>query len=347
MNLKTIYVKTTGTCNLNCSHCFTSGRDGDPTRFDPEATAKWIKGLRETFPSDAHTHIELHGGEPFLVPLPLLTQFADEFKGATDLTMSAQSNLTFTLKPETIAFIKNHLGSTIGTSWDPWIRWDTEKQYRLWKHNLRVLREADVDVGLLVSVCKNLIDESPEWFLERMSALPVSGVSLERLTLSGNALRDPTIFPDNEAQDNWYLELLKVYQTGKYPVRIKTLDVLIEKVKYNVVKVDTNCRNCEQNLVTINSNGTLGGCPNVASEHRHAHIRDSAETFLRSPGRVDQIAKELDFSETCIMCDVFDLCGGDCHRLAWQGARCAGLKNTLRFLSGRSKPHDPNLIIKV
>jgi hypothetical protein len=42
---------------------------------------------------------------------------------------------------------------------------------------------------------------------------------------------------------------------------------------------------------------------------------------------------------------VNDLCGGDCHRLPWQGDRCGGLKNTLRHLSGRSQ--QTNLILKV
>lgn len=347
MTVKTIYVKTTGSCNLNCGHCFTSGRNGDATRFDPIATAQWIKELRTTFAPGTHTHLELHGGEPFLVPLELLETFAGQFTGEVDLSMGAQSNLTFTIKDQMVNFIRTELNSYIGTSWDPWIRWEHEKQYQLWRSNLDLLNASGIQVGLLVSMCKNLIDQKPEWFLEQMEALPVTQVSLERLTLSGNATRDPSIFPDNEDQDNWYLELLKLYQTGQYRVKIKTLDILIDKIKYHVVKTDTNCRNCEQNLVTINSNGTLGGCPNVASTHRHAHIRDSVETFLKSPDRIEEIVKELDFSDVCVRCDVFDLCGGDCHRLAWQGYRCAGLKNTLRYLSGRSKPHDPNLIIKV
>lgn len=347
MTSKTIYVKTTGTCNLNCDHCFTSGRQGDDTRFDPEATANWIKDLRKTFEPGTHTHMELHGGEPFLVPVELLERFAKAFEGETDYSMSANSNLTFTIKPALLDFIKYRLNSSMGTSWDPWIRWETDRQYQQWLDNLDLLSREGVELGVKVSVCRQLVDKSPEWFLEQMAALPVRDISLERLTVGGNAIRNESVFPNNEAQDNWYLELLKLYQTGRYSVRIKTLDVLIEKIKYNMVKVDTNCRDCEQNLVTINSNGTLGGCPNAASEHNHGNIKQSPEIYLSSDGRVEQIVKELDFSEICTRCDVFDLCGGDCHRLSWQGSRCAGLKNTLRFLSGRPNPYDPSIIIKV
>lgn len=346
MTVKTVYVKTTGSCNLNCGHCFTSGRNGDPTRFDPVGTAEWINELKTTFPPDVHTHVELHGGEPFLVPLNLIKNFVGLLDRSSSLSVGANSNLTFTLKDDLISFIKEELNSFVGTSWDPWIRWDTDKQYDLWRSNLDQLTTAGIGIGLMVSVCKDLVDQTPEWFLSQMEALPVSYISLERLTMSGNAIRDTSIFPDNEKQDKWYLELLKVYQAGKFKVKIKTLDILIDKVKYNVVKTDTNCRDCEQNLVTINSNGTLGGCPNSASLHNHANIKDSAETFLSSEGRVNQIVKELDFSEVCVRCDVFDLCGGDCHRLSWQGDRCAGLKNTLRYLTGRKNPYEPNIIFK-
>lgn len=346
MTVKTIYVKTTGSCNLNCSHCFTSGRNGDDTRFDPDVTAQWIEGLRATFEPGTHTHLELHGGEPFLVPVELLERFAAHFAGDDSVSMSANSNLTFTIKPQLLSFIQNQLGGSIGTSWDPWIRWETDRQKLLWHHNVSLLSQAGVELGLKVSVSRQLVEQSPVWFLTQMSCLPVRDVSLERLTVGGNALRNEHVFPDNEAQDNWYLELLKHYQTGQYPVRIKTLDILIEKIRYNMVAVDTNCRNCEQNLTTINSNGTLGGCPNAASEHNHGNIQQSPQEYLASTGRIEEIVRELDFSETCIRCDVFDLCGGDCHRLSWQGYRCAGLKNTLRYLSGRPNPYDPNLIFK-
>lgn len=345
MNAKTIYVKTTGTCNLDCSHCFTNGKNGDKAQFDPDTTATWIREFMSEYPEGTHYHLELHGGEPFLVPLQKLKAFTDQFWGRDDVSICANSNLTFKLTDELIDFIQTRFGGVVGTSWDHWIRWSNEKQFSLWQGNLVKLKEAGVQVNLKVSISRPLVASTPDWFLDQMDALAIDEVALERLTVGGNAIVNMDIFPDNDEQDEWYLALFKRYKERKPTYRIKTLDILEEKIALGVVKVDTNCRNCEQHLVTINSNGTLGGCPNMASEHAHATIAQPVQEFLLSDGRLDEVVKELTFHDNCIKCDVFDLCGGDCHRLPWQNGRCGGLKKTLRYLSGRDTLS--NLIIKV
>lgn len=346
MNLKSIYVKTTGTCNLDCSHCFTSGKNGDKTQFDPEKTAAWIKDFMSQYDhEETDYHLEIHGGEPFLVPLAKLEDFASRFNGMNNISMCANSNLVFKLTDGILDFIKTYFDSRIGTSWDHWIRFGNEKQLALWKRNLVTLKSHNISIHLKVSISKQLVAMTPDWFLDQMESFGVTDVALERLTIGGNSVWNPDVFPDNTDQDNWYLAVLKRYKERKLSFAITTLDNLIMKLKYNMVKVDTNCRNCEQNLVTINSDGSLGGCPNMASEHKHATIAEPAEVFLDSDGRVNEIAAELTFHEGCLHCDVFDLCGGDCHRLPWQNGRCGGLKNTLRFLSGRDT--QSNIILKV
>lgn len=335
MAFKTLYIKTTGTCNLNCDHCFTSGRNGDKTHFDVKQTVKWVNEYIKQFPNDTQYHFELHGGEPFLVPVSYLKEFADEYVDNVNMSICANSNLTFKLTDDIVNFIKKYFNSHIGTSWDNWIRWDNEKQKQLWESNLKILNDNVIDIHLKVSVSKELIEQSPEWFINEINKYNVYDVSLERITVGGNASDEADIFPDNEKQDNWYLSLFKEYKKGNANFKIRTLDILEDKIKKNVVKVDTNCRNCEQNLVTINSNGTLAGCPNTASEKKHSTIFQPIKLFMHSDGRLNDIAKELTFNDNCISCDVFDLCGGDCHRLPWQDGRCGGLKNTLRYISNR------------
>ena len=343
--MKTIYVKTTGTCNLNCDHCFTGGKTGDKTHFNPAQTVKWVKEFMNKYDPDEHFHMEMHGGEPFLVPVEKLKAFTDHFWGMDNVSICGNSNLTFKLTDEILDFIKTRFDGNVGTSWDGWIRWANEKQYDLWKRNLKTLKEHDVHIFLKVSVSRPLVASTPDWFLDQLDALGVDEVALERLTVGGNAEVNMNIFPDNVEQDAWYLALYHRYMERQPAYKITTLDNLKLKLEMGLVKIDTNCRNCEQNLVTINSNGTLGGCPNMATEHKHAKITQPVKVFLESDGRVDEIVKELDFTEACLACDVFDLCGGDCHRLPWQNGRCGGLKNTLRHLSGRST--QSNLIIKV
>lgn len=345
MSVKTIYVKTTGTCNLDCDHCFTSGKNGDKTQFDPDLTARWVKEYISKYPADQEYHFEFHGGEPFLVPVEKLMQFADQFTHLENVSMCANSNLTFKLKDDVIDFIQDYFYGHVGTSWDPWIRWANEKQSDLWRKNIAHLSSLGCKIHLKVSVSAQMVASSPDWFIDQIEQMGVYDVSLERLTMGGNSVDNPLIFPRNEEQDNWYLALYLRYKERKPNFQLRTMDLLEQKLKMGMVKVDTNCRNCEQHLVTINSNGTLGGCPNMASEHRHATLEDPVDVFLESDGRVNEIVKELNFSETCVRCDVFDLCGGDCHRLPWQEGRCGGLKNTLRYLSGRAQ--QTNLIIKV
>lgn len=343
--MKTIYVKTTGTCNLNCSHCFTGGKTGDKTQFDPVQVGDWIQEFMNKYPASEDYHMEFHGGEPFLVPIEKLTELAERFHHREGVSMGANSNLTFKLTDEIIGFIKKYLHSGVGSSWDHWIRWSNQKQFDLWKSNLKVLISHGIEIFLKVSVSKELIKTSPDWFIDQMESFGVTDVCLERLTMGGNAEENLDIFPDNEEQDNWYLALYLRYKERNPRVKIRTLDTIETKLKLNMVKVDTNCRNCEQNLVTINSNGSLSGCPNMATQKPHAKIDDGVEAFLNSDGRIDEITKELTWGDTCITCDVFDLCGGDCHRLPWQDGRCGGLKNTLRYLSGRNQ--QTNLIMKV
>lgn len=345
MDAKTIYVKTTGTCNLDCKHCFTNGKSGDKTHFDPVKTVQWVQEFMQQYPEGTHYHLELHGGEPFLVPLSTLKQFTDVFVDRPDVSICANSNLTFKLSEELIDFIETCFGGVIGTSWDYWIRWGNERQFNLWKSNIQKLKDRGIKVNLKVSVSRPLVASTPDWFLDQMDGLAVDEISLERLTVGGNAVVNMDIFPDNEEQDEWYLALYKRYKERRPAYAISTLDTLEKKIELNVVKVDTNCRDCEQHLVTINSNGTLGGCPNMATEHRHSTIDRPVAEFLLSEGRVGEIAKELTWHDNCFTCDVFDLCGGDCHRLSWQNGRCGGLKKTLRYLSGREV--QSNLIIKV
>lgn len=345
-NQKTIYVKTTGTCNLNCSHCFTNGRSGDKTQFCPDTVGDWVADFMSRYPAETRYHMEFHGGEPFLVPVAKMKQFADRFWDNLNVSFCANSNLTFKLTDEIISFIKEYFGSHIGTSWDQHIRWANQKQYDLWRSNLDVLKSHGISIGLKVSVSKSLIESSVDWFIDEMESFGVEEVSLERLTVDGNAEINMDIFPDNVAQDAWYLALYNRYHERKPNVSIRQMDVLKTKISTGIVKIDTNCRNCEQNLVTINSNGTLSGCPNAATQKHHAKLEQGVDAFLVSEGRLDQIATELTWHDNCLACDVFDLCGGDCHRLPWQNGRCGGLKNTLRVLSGRGAPAASNLIFK-
>lgn len=345
--MRTIYVKTTDTCNLNCSHCFTSGRNGGRTVWDLVATQKWIQEFMELNSKTDQYHLELHGGEPFLVPPFMLWDFVEPFKDMENVSIGATSNLVYKLDQDIVDFIKGPMRSRIATSWDGGIRFENQKQYDLWIKNIKYLKSIGVRIKLFVSVTRDLTESDVEAFLVHMTDIGADEISLERLTPDGNAQENTYIFPNNETQDLWYLKLYKAYkETGRtWPFKIETLDQIQEKVEFNVVKTGTNCRDCEQKLVTINADGTMGGCPNTAPTKNYSNVKESPKLFLSSEGRLNEIVKELNFNPMCLQCDVFSLCGGDCHQLTWQGNRCGGLKHLLRHV--RSEKQSKRIPIRI
>lgn len=335
--MKLIYVKTVNTCNLNCDHCFTSGRNGDKSRWDPVKTLDWISDYVEKIGVDEGYHIELHGGEPFLVPIAEIVDFTSKVKSLGDVSVSATTNLVYPLTKTHIDLFVNGFDGRIGTSWDPDIRFETRSQYDRWLGNVHKLSSSGVSIKLMVSLSKGLLERGPGYLLDMLGNFPVNEVALERITTDDKAAVAMVdgVLPDNEVQDKYLLALYKLYRSEERSYQIVTFDTLESRLKVGVVKADTNCRNCEQNLVTMNADGSLSGCPNTAATKHHAKQSDGVETFLKSDGRIGQIVKELTIDNRCLSCDLFDVCGGDCHQLPWTGNRCGGMKHLLRHLTGR------------
>lgn len=342
---KIVYVKTIGTCNLNCNHCFTNGSSGDKTQFDIDVTTKWLDDYINEVGVDNDWHIELHGGEPFLVKIDKLTSFTKPLREKyPGISIGATTNLTYPITSKHIKFFKEELNNQIATSWDPFIRWTSDKQFKLWSDNIKLVQSHGIVPRVNVSMSRQLMDEyDPERLIKTFEELDIRYVELERLTLGGNAQYSPDIFPGNDYQDKWFLELVKYYQSCDTKVVIETIDNMIARLESNLVHTGTNCRNCEQNLVTINSNGTLSTCPNVAEAINYANIKEPPAVFLTHDARVESQAKEQDIPMGCLTCDVFDICGGDCHQLPFDG-RCGGYKRTLHYLSNR--PFNDNIILR-
>ena len=55
-----IYLKTTETCQLDCSHCFTSGSLGRKIYFDVDKTIDWFRRLKNGIPEikDIHDYLK-------------------------------------------------------------------------------------------------------------------------------------------------------------------------------------------------------------------------------------------------------------------------------------------------
>jgi radical SAM protein with 4Fe4S-binding SPASM domain len=164
-------------------------------------------------------------------------------------------------------------------------------------------------------------------------------MSLERLTHNGNANLYPDIFPSNLDQDAWFLKMH--HQIQEHNARDwfenEFMEDIYSKFESNFTRGGTFCRDCEEKLFTINADGTIAGCPNSAPEQNFGHITHSLEDLLTNPVRLNNISCERSRNPNCYSCEVFDVCGGDCHQLAWQGDVCGAPKSLMRYLKGNRK----------
>jgi radical SAM protein with 4Fe4S-binding SPASM domain len=334
-----IYVKTTETCQLNCKHCFTNGINGAKIYFNPHKTADWVKRLHsEAYKENDTMHFEFHGGEPFLAPVSHMRIFYEETKDLwPNASFGITSNLTFKLKDEHWDFIKGPLGNRMGTSWDPKIRFENEKQEKLWENNVKELIKQGVIIKLFISVTKDTVNIEPIELLKWVKDLGVQEMALERLTGNGNALLHPEIFPTNLEQDAWFLKMHEqiVEHDARHWFDNEFMETIYNKFESGFLKGGTFCRDCEEKLYTINADGSLSGCPNAAPEEQFGHIDDDIKSLINSPRRIKNIACERSRDPRCYECPVFMYCGGDCHQLAWQGDICGAPKSLMKLLKAQ------------
>jgi len=334
------YLKTTETCNLNCRHCFTNGINGPKIYWDKDKVKNWIDRFIQTTNKDDTIHCEFHGGEPFLVDVEEMKAVHNYCNTLhPNMTWGATTNLVFKLKPEHKDFIKNELGNRLGTSWDPKIRFDNDKQLKLWLSNLKELLAQGTTIRLFISVTKDTIAIEPIYLLTWIKSLGVQEVSFERLTGNGSALKHPDIFPSNVEQDAWFLKMHE--QSTLYDARDwfdnDFLETIYSKFETGFTKGGTFCRDCEEKIFTLNADGSISGCPNSAPEFQFGHINDSIEDLINSPIRLENMACEKSRNPLCYSCEVFQYCGGDCHQLSWQDDICGAPKSLMKVLSKQTK----------
>jgi radical SAM protein with 4Fe4S-binding SPASM domain len=334
----TFYLKTTETCNLNCSHCFTNGINGAKVYWNTNDIVDWLHRFKDYHPKDTDTaHCEFHGGEPFLVPVKEMHDVWERCKHlwGDNMSWGVTTNLVFKLYDEHIDFIKGPLGNRLGTSWDPKIRFANKKQYKLWHSNIKKILDEGVTVRLFISVTKDTIAYEPITLLRWIRRLGVQEVSFERLTNNGSARKFPEIFPSNVELDRWFYKMhLQSEESGAREwFENDFLENVYRKFENGATKCGTFCRDCEEKLFTLNADRTIAGCPNSAPEQQFGTIDDPIETLIKSPRRIINMLEERSRNKMCYTCPVFQYCGGDCHQLEWQGDVCGAPKTLMMHLA--------------
>lgn len=327
--MKVIYVKTTETCNLNCNHCFTNGKNGRRIFFDPVQTAAFVNNF-----ANEKMHIDYHGGEPFLAPLADLKLFHKLVSAeATNTTFGATSNLTFKLTKDIQDFIHNELSMRVATSWDAGIRWTNNRQYALWQKNVRTLIATGVTVKVFISINKTIVAMDPKEILDMLRELGIKEVAFERLTHDGSATRNPDIFPTNKEIDDWIWELHEANDRSWFDNTL--LESIYAKFEKGSRRESTFCRSCEKFIFTINADGRVAGCPNSAPTKHYAHITDEIKSVVSHENRICMVAEEAYIHPECIDCSLFGICGGDCYKLTWD-TQCPAPKRLMYGLNHKT-----------
>lgn len=327
--MKKIYIKTTETCQLKCKHCYIGDNRKYEFIFDADKTINWIREYIDYFNiSESDILISFHGGEPFLSPLKKMQKVIDNFPQAT---FDATSNLMFFLIDSRLNFIKNNFidkygtkKSFIKTSWDYKIRFSSRRDKYLWESNILILQDEDVDIRVIICLTSLLIDEvEPEKLLEYLLKHRITDINFERLTM--NTTADKSLIPDYDKQDKWLLEF---YEISKDKITVDMFDEL----RHACNNVFINCRKrcCMSEVITINPNGTIGGCPNSAVSHHYSSIEEHPSSISDNNKLKTLISNEKSLDVRCLMCDLYKICNGDCHQLSWQGDLCATPKRLLR-----------------
>lgn len=329
-----VYLKTTETCQLNCEHCFTNGINGRKIYFDPAKTIDWFHRLHEISPKLTGGSVAFHGGEPMLAPIKDMRRTWQECKDLwPNVWWTTTTNLVYTLDDEKRSFFKECFTDGISTSWDKGIRFANEKQEQLWRKNVETLIKDGHKMTLMVSLSRSILDISPEDFLAWVEDLGVHYLHLERITPNGNAIRNPHIMPSNTELDQWFVQLWEA--SVKRKTHTKFANLFFNGILSSVVSSTHSgcrCRSCEKKIFTLNADGTIGGCPNSAVDNTFGSIDDDIVDLLSSEGRVENIMCETQRNPLCYTCDVYDVCNGDCHQLAWEGDICASPKSLMRQL---------------
>lgn len=348
-----VYIKTTGTCNLNCWHCFTSGSKGEKIFFSPRDTIHYLNQLIEQ--NDIQSiHLVFHGGEPLLAPLTDLYLFYNlSLELPTSISFGIQTNLVYKLTPEKKEFFDKVFKTGMGTSWDPDIRFGSlvdsskESQINLWEKNVVELAQSGHSISLMVCLSKYLIENySPKMIIEYAISLGIKFIQFEKITFDGNTELNSSIVPSNKCSDEWILKMY--HQTIQYSYDEKIGNMLLNEIFTSYLKatpIGNLCRNCEQHIITINADGSLAGCPNSATKNNWNDIQNPPMDYIRSGKRIEAISKEKIRNEICLTCDVKHICNGNCYKQKWDQDQCPAPISVMREIAAQSDKNYERFLI--
>ncbi len=331
---KTIYVKLTNACNLKCKHCY-NAQMNDACSMSDAVLAKVERYICSYALTNQHqiVDVQLHGGEPMLYDIDKINALLDAFP--PNVKTSITTNLVYRLTNDKITLFKRMLPYDdvpfIMTSWDYGIRF-TGKQESTWKNNVLKLHENGITVQPIICVTNKLVKKDPKEIFDMLAELSIANVNFERLTLTGNA-SDGKLKPTNREIDEWLFNAYLIAKENNVKVP------LFEGIENSIDGFLVGCRarKCMQNVVTINPDGTIAACPNMA-DCWYAELNDIGQFNVRkSANKLRLDRKESHRELSCGICKLYQYCNGECCQLQHDETGCPGLKKIYEHLLANRK----------
>ena len=310
--MKQIYIKTTNKCNLHCKHCYMARYRNQDTYFDEIQTCNWINNYLQ-YINDKDILISLHGGEPLLCPNDKIIYTLDFFRDR-NISTGITSNLIFNISDK-IDILNKLYDYTFGakvikTSFDFGDIRFTEKTYNTWFNNVKELKKLGFVVGVNVCATKETVNTEVRYFIDKINNFNIDFINFERLTPPAKE----TLFPNVISFNNWFVDLYDNYNLCNF--KIGNFEQLRDTIRRGIF-YGCNKRTCTQDVVTINTNGTIGGCPNCSDRVIFTNIYKNAEDYFNSNVKKSQQQKEKTKKINCLACSLYKYCNGDCFQLSW------------------------------
>lgn len=315
-----IYIKTTEKCNLRCKHCYNGIHNG---KLDYARVALFLNKINNICNNN---YFIFHGGEPLLGNITEMQNLVDTFP---DNKWRITSNLSFDLSSS----MKTLLNSMdeIRTSFDIGIRFSKLSSLLTWMKNVKDLSKSNKNIVLICCLTKTLIQHSPSQILSMAKHLGIKKLMFERISYTGDAEKNNIHSANYNEIDNWLCEMYKIQDTG-YKIRISEFENIIAGITNNM----SNYRGieCCQSTLTINSDNTIGRCPNNARKFIVGNLDSSVNNIISQ-----KVCTCYTINNHCLECDYYERCHGGCASQTWQDNTCPYPKKLSDLIYGDLYEH--------
>jgi len=346
MNKLIFYVKPTERCNTRCLHCYNYRVDGG-VELDLGDYYEFMLSVGSYLSNcgeDLKIDLVLHGGEPTLVGIPKLIEIVKATRAAlpfVHLQCSIQTNL-LRYDGNLRDFVRMYTDNILGTSYSPTVRFLVPEDYGVWLNNLVRAVADGICVYLIITLSKAYVEAyDPASLVDFILENKIYGFHFEPLTKDGNAVVNwDKIAVDVDSYDAWKTSFTREFiKRGAYQTAVYNEITRKAKVFFGGEFVGCCSRKCYQTVFTINSDGTVGGCPNKSRSEVFGSIKDGFSKILGSHLRRELILKERMRRFECLECDYFRYCNGGC-------VQTDGCYEGKRFYSLLKKECESNLAFR-